>query len=58
MDWNFQSVKYLDDLVQNYGGRKAGVEKQISNKVIKRTSMLSDLFARQYLKVPGPTQKI
>ena len=24
MDWNFQSVKYLDELVQQYGGRKSG----------------------------------
>ena len=24
MDWNFQSVKYLHELVQQYGGRKSG----------------------------------
>ena len=23
-DWNFQSVKYLHELVQQYGGRKSG----------------------------------
>ena len=32
MDWNFQSVKYLHDVVQQYGGRKSGVEKQNSKK--------------------------
>ena len=24
MDWNFQSVKYLDELVEQYSGRKNG----------------------------------
>ena len=32
MDWNFQSVKYLHELVRQYGGRKIGVEKQNSKK--------------------------
>ena len=32
MDWSFQSVKYLDELVQQYGERKSGVEKQNTNK--------------------------
>ena len=32
MDWNFPSVKYLHELVQQYGGRKSGVEKQNSKK--------------------------
>ena len=31
-DWNFQSVKYLHELVQQYGGRKVVVEKQNSKK--------------------------
>ena len=32
MDWNFPSVKYLHELVEQYGGRKCGVEKQNSKK--------------------------
>ena len=32
MDRNFQSVRYLDELVQQYAGRNAGVEKQNSKK--------------------------
>ena len=66
MDWNFQSVKYLDDLVQNYGGRKSWVKKQNSKKVFKRMSMpaalgvfvVLDLSANQYLKVAVPTKKL
>ena len=27
MDWNFQIVKYLDELVQHYGGRKSDKQK-------------------------------
>ena len=32
MDWNFQSGKYLHELVQQYGGRKSWVKKQNSKK--------------------------
>ena len=31
-DWKFQSVKYLHELVQQYGGKKSGVKKQNSEK--------------------------
>ena len=67
MDWNFQSVKYLDNLVQNYGGRKARVEKQNSKKGFEKNEhacivlgifVVSDLSACQYLKVPCPIRKI
>ena len=39
IDWNFQSVKYLGELVQQYGGGKRWVEKQNSKKNSKRMSM-------------------
>ena len=67
MDWNFQSVKYLHELVQQYGGRKSGVEKQNSKKGFEKNEhacivlgvfVVSDLSARQYLKVPGLSRKI
>ena len=67
MDWNFQSVKYLDDLVQNYGGRKSGGREAEFQERIRKNEhacsvlgvfVVSDLSARQYLKVPGPTRKI
>ena len=39
MDWNFQSVKYLDELVQQYGGRKSGGREAVPRKDLKRMSM-------------------
>ena len=33
-DWNFQRVKYLDELVQQYGGRKSrGQEAEFQERI-------------------------
>ena len=67
MDWNFQSVKCLNELVEQYGDRISGVEKQNSMKEFKKNDHLcsnkgvlwiSDWTAHLYLKVAGPTMKI
>ena len=45
MDWNFQSVKYLHKLVQQYDGRKIGVEKQNSKKGFEKNEFLGFGFS-------------
>ena len=36
MDWNFNSVQYLDKLVQQYGGRKrGGLEAEFQERIQK-----------------------
>ena len=63
MDWSFQSVKYLHELVQQYGG---GVKKQISKKEFEKNehyggssrAWVSDCTASPYLKVAGQIWKI
>ena len=40
MDWNFQSVKYLNELVQQYGGRKSsGREEEFQERIEHARSM-------------------
>ena len=68
IDWNFRSVEFLDELVEQFGGKKkARVEKQNSKKGFERNEhacyvegvlWVSDWTARPYLKVAGPTRKI
>ena len=67
MDWNFQSVKYLNDLVQNYGLRKSGGRGAESQESIRKNEhacsvlgvfVVSDLSARPYLMVAAPTRKL
>ena len=67
IDWNFQSVKYLDKLLQQYGGRKSrGQEAEFQERIRKEWACLhgggslwvSDSIASPYLKVAGPTRKI
>ena len=36
IDWDFQKVKYLDEHVEQCGGRKGGVENQNSKKGIEK----------------------
>ena len=65
--WNFQSVKYLDELVQQYGGRKrGGREAEFQERIRKEWACLhrgaSFLGFRFHcpsvFKVVGPTRKI
>ena len=72
MNWNFQIVKYLDEFVQQYSGRKSGgreaefqvptskkgFEKNEHAYNVEGVSWVSDSTARPYLKVAGPTWKI
>ena len=67
MDWNFQSVKYLHELVQQYGGRKSRVEMQYSKKgfeknehacIVEGVLGFRIFLPVLYLKVAGPTRKI
>ena len=64
MDWNFQSVKCLNELVQQYGGRKSsGREAELQGRIEHAHSMegdfvvttSTDLSAGPFLKVASLT---
>ena len=64
-DWNFQSVKYLHELVQQHGGKKrGGQEAEFLERIRKESACLPHCGGSSwvsdfcwYLKVVSPTRK-
>ena len=49
MDWNFESVKCLDELVEQYGGRKSiGQEAEIQRRIEKEWASLQAAVWREF----------
>ena len=56
MDRNFQSVRYLDELVQQYAGRNAGVEKQNSKKGFEKYEHACIVEGALGFRIPLPVR--